>query len=331
MSNARRFSAADWTKCENAARSAAIAGGITCMGYFGGALAQTQPIDDRVNASTTADVHATAAVLLSLNTTIPQIAAELDVGYSVFAEELDGDWNDALTRVAEQMGVGHVKRSSKDFVRAFDHTIGVLFDALDGTTNFRAGLPLFCSAVSVFVDGTPRVGAIYDPTQNTVYFGSLHTGPTPPLVSRCSSWAVSIGKSEDLARKVLTSPTGLIASHLTRSKPAKREEMIEHLRALSEQSQATFMINSGQLALALVASGQFSAYVNNYTNIWDIAAGEVLVRAIGGQVTDFVGNPIQYGESHKVAVVASRDERLHRDILDILKGSASRTNVTQAR
>jgi len=58
--------------------------------------------------------------------------------------------------------------------------------------------------------------------------------------------------------------------------------------------------------------------VNNYTNIWDVAAGEILVRAIGGKVTNFKGQDISYTKGTKIDIVASSTKDLHSEILKIV-------------
>jgi myo-inositol-1(or 4)-monophosphatase len=91
--------------------------------------------------------------------------------------------------------------------------------------------------------------------------------------------------------------------------------MVELVRLMSVDAAGTYMLNTGQLALALVASGQLSAYINNYTNTWDVAAGAVLVEAVGGRVTDFSGRPIDYGTHTKVQVIAASDPAMHEELL----------------
>jgi len=59
--------------------------------------------------------------------------------------------------------------------------------------------------------------------------------------------------------------------------------------------------------------------VNNITNLWDVAAGEVLVRACGGKVTGFSGDAINYSEPKKVSVVAAKSPSLHTELLNVLQ------------
>jgi len=78
------------------------------------------------------------------------------------------------------------------------------------------------------------------------------------------------------------------------------------------------MLNCGQMALAHVACGNLSAFLNNTTGIWDVAAGEVLIRATGGKVTDFKGREIDYGESSRVSVLACETPEIHDEIRKII-------------
>lgn len=311
---------------EIAARSAVVAGGFTAMGYYRGALAIPTVLEKNLSPSTIADVQATLAILRSLDPVIDHIAGKMNLGFSLFAEELEEQSDDAddereesVKEILTQMGriSTHIKRTTQDFRNSFESCIAILFDALDGTTNFRAGIPLFCSAAAFFISGLPRVGAIYDPLHNVVYYGSLHDEAN--VEHRAYAWQVQAGNLSNLVKiKQTDSPKRLIATHLTRSSEEKRNEIMRKLSALTAASEGTYMINSGQLALAYVATGNLSAFINNYTNIWDVAAGEVLIRAVGGKVTDFAGNDIDYRKDSKVDVVASSDQTLHAEILAML-------------
>ena len=323
-----RISASHRNDLEIAARGAVVAGGFTAMGYYRGALAIPTVLEKNLSPSTIADVQATLAILRSLDPPINHIAGMMNLGFSLFAEELekqstddaDNEIEERVKEILEPMGGirSHIKRTTEEFRDSFETCIAILFDALDGTTNFRAGIPLFCSAIAFFIHGHPRVGAIYDPLHNVVYYGSLHD--EADAENRAYAWQVQAGNLSNLVDiKKTEIPKRLIATHLTRSKEGKRNEMISKLSALSASSEGTYMLNSGQLALAYVATGNLSAFINNYTNIWDVAAGEVLIRAAGGKVTDFAGNDIDYRSGSKVDIVASSDQALHEEILKLLK------------
>jgi len=79
------------------------------------------------------------------------------------------------------------------------------------------------------------------------------------------------------------------------------------------------MLNSGQMALAHVASGALAGFINNRTNIWDVAAGEVLIRAVGGSVTDFNGRAIDYRRSNYISVIASASQDTYKSMLSLIQ------------
>ncbi len=106
-----------------------------------------------------------------------------------------------------------------------------------------------------------------------IYYGSLHDETN--VEHRAYAWQLRAGNLSNLVNiKQTESPKSLIATHLTRSKEGKRNEMMTKLSAYSE---GTYIINSGQLALAYVATGSLLAFINNHTNTWDVADGEVLI------------------------------------------------------
>ena len=53
-----------------------------------------------------------------------------------------------------------------DGVRATDCWV---FDPIDGTTNYAHGLPIFCSALALEIEGRVEVAAVYDPTRQELF------------------------------------------------------------------------------------------------------------------------------------------------------------------
>jgi len=114
-----------------------------------------------------------------------------------------------------------------------------------------------------------------------------------------SVWSINTGQVEPLRKLGARATTNrcLIATHLTRSDDKARRRFLKFLPHLFEDPSlkcGTYMLNSGQMALSRVAWGNLDAFINNTTKIWDVAAGEVLIRAVGGKVTDFEGRKIDY-------------------------------------
>lgn len=312
-----------WERLEKSARDISAAAGFAAMGYYRNALGVSMPVTDTHNPSTLADENATVATLQSLSA-VDSLAAELGYQCRVFAEELDEP--EIATRILGRLHgntiFSRIKTSTSEFRRGWEHSLSILLDAIDGTSNFGANLPFFCSAVAIFLGGRLSVGAIYDPFHHQVFYGSLRILPDGSEEPSAHAWTINAGIVEDLrGREYLRESRPLLATHVTRSDARARTRFLRFLPHLCDDpvlGGGTYMLNSGQMALAHVASGHLGAFVNNTTGIWDVAAGEVLIRAVGGRVTDFNGRAIDYGESNKVSVVASRTPSVHDRLCDMI-------------
>lgn len=323
----------EWDQLELAVRAGVAAGGFAAMGYYREALGRNTALDESKNPATEADVQATAAVLRTLD---PPLRAALRgrVGRVYFAEELaDLEARDRLRRnrmreVVADLGSiqSHVECSREGFVQAFPTAACVLLDGLDGTTSFGAGIPLFCCAVAVFLDGRPRVAALYDAIHHVVYYGS-HRGDGAGRSDGSAAWMWQVSSGTRVRMPFLDTSRRrrpLIGTHLTRSDEQAFEAALAKIGRSGRGSGGVYMLNSGQLALAYVASGSLSTFFNNYTHVWDVAAGEVLVRAAGGEMTDFADRAIDYargapGEASRIEVLASADRTIHNQMIQALK------------
>lgn len=327
------ISGEDHAELEAIACDAAIAGGITAMGFFKAVLSPATPLATGPNPATNADAQATLAIVRHLIEPLDRFTNNRGLRFVVFGEELDE--NSAAARLIDPFfprgGNTALARTVEDFQRKLDAgRLGVLIDALDGTSNFVAGLPLFCTAVAVFDGHVPRVGAIYNPVSHVLWYGSVATEGSP---GRAFEWHIGATSRVPLSA---TSGSGVlrIATHLSRSDPRLRKRFLPRLDALAgaRGCQGIYLLNSGQLAMALVAAsgGGLSAFANVASSAWDVAAGEVLVRAVGGKVTDFEGRPIDYG-AQKVQVLAARDASTHRRLRRILAGPRRRPAPSKTR
>jgi len=76
------------------------------------------------------------------------------------------------------------------------------------------------------------------------------------------------------------------------------------------------------LDLCFAASGKVDCYYEGFLNIWDIAAGIIIVKEAGGKVTDYFG-----GEKYKNGseIVAS-NSHIHDTILQVLGTNFTESN-----
>lgn len=159
-----------------------------------------------------------------------------------------------------------------------------LVDPLDGTRDFIAGTGQFTVNIALIEDGAPVAGAIYAPVLRRLWIGGTTAcaAEAAPDDAPVSSW-------QPLA--VRTAPTeALVAFASLRHGDAETERFLAGL-PLGERKGA-----SSSLKFCLIAGGEADVYPRfGRTMQWDTAAGDAILRAAGGMVTNPAGAPVRYG------------------------------------
>jgi myo-inositol-1(or 4)-monophosphatase len=151
-----------------------------------------------------------------------------------------------------------------------------VIDPIDGTHNFIHAVPYFCVSLALekkLPSGRYETlaGVIYDPIHNELFAAELYQG----AFMNDQRMQVS-GRSEP--------DTCMIA---TAGLPYGKDAHAERIQAVL-RAQPYFLRVSGALALdlAYVAAGRYDGVCYTGYKRWDIAAGALLVREAGGQVTE---------------------------------------------
>ncbi|MBF0449430.1 MAG: hypothetical protein HQK75_01890 [Candidatus Magnetomorum sp.] len=319
-----------WHAFQQALIQAVIAGGTTAMQFYQQPMpwpSEEKQAAVSKNPSTLADLQATLSIVHVLDNYISPICEHLACDFFCLGEETHyRNWfQNKLPPLIFQKIL-----SSSQF---FNQTKGirVIIDGIDGTGNFIRGIPLFCSAAALFVDDQVRISAMYDPIHHVVY-SALLPGDRDNICTGAEAWECQITTNQriDLVKKADTDEKKSldqegIGVHLTRNHPEKVHEFLKQspnhsrsiLEHLSNISGGIYAFNSGLIAMIDVARGSLGAYLNNTTHLWDIAAGEVLIRACGGKVTDFNTHPISYASQNRISVIAAR-QHVYDEIINIL-------------
>ena len=141
-------------------------------------------------------------------------------------------------------------------------------------------MPHFCISLALLVDNEIISGVIYDPIKDEIFYAEKQGG------TYLNNKSVRVSKNKDIN-------SGLFVANYRKSLP---EELI--------------IRNTGSAALdlAYVSCGRFDASLQKNVNLWDIAAGVILVREAGGIIEDF-----QLKKFDKLSFKAS-NERINKDL-----------------
>ena len=133
-----------------------------------------------------------------------------------------------------------------------------IIDPIDGTTNFLHGIPHFAISIALQTNGAIVSGLIFDPIKDEMYYSEKNKG------AFLNNQRLRVSKKNSLDECLFSSNhEGVKFSSLN-------------------------MRYSGcsSLDLAYVASGRLDGYFQNKINLWDVAAGALMVEEAGGIVND---------------------------------------------
>ena len=147
-----------------------------------------------------------------------------------------------------------------------------IVDPIDGTMNLAQGIPHFCVSIAAREVASQRIllGVIYDPMRHELFTAERGSG----------------AYLNGLRQKV--SPRDKLSDAVLAVGFAKSQESIDHCLKLyayyGHQARKLRAMGSAALDLAYVSAGRLDAYIEQGVNLWDIAAGVVLVEEAGGVI-----------------------------------------------
>lgn len=150
-------------------------------------------------------------------------------------------------------------------------------DPIDGTVNYFLGMPH--AAVSIALQfQSPKfktqshqtvLGVIYSPFTDELWT-AVRGGQT-----KLNGEIVRVSHRWKLKEAVISMGFSKSRENLEKSLP--------HLNRLARRVRKIRIMGSAALELAYVASGRLDAYIERTINLWDIAAGALMVECAGGE------------------------------------------------
>lgn len=181
-----------------------------------------------------------------------------------------------------------------------------IVDPLDGTTNYAHGLPIFAVSIALEVDGRLQVGVVYNPATGEKFTARRGRGAAR------NGRPLRVSQTQELGRSLLV--TGF-AYNVRRT----AETNLDHFANFLGTAQGLRRLGSAALDLCYVAAGAFDGYWETQLNLWDLAAGWLIVEEAGGKVTDLLGRPL----TMEARQIVASNGKIHEAMLDVLKMGTS--------
>ena len=183
-----------------------------------------------------------------------------------------------------------------------DAPVRWVVDPLDGTLNYRHGLPYCAVSIAVEVGGTTQLAGVYNPFTEELFQAERGSGAT------LNGRPIRVSSINTLSE-------ALIIMGLPYDRRDRIEHYMEQFTIFVLTSQSVYRLGSAALDLCHVATGQFGGYYEEYIRRWDWGAGQLIVEEAGGMVTDYHGGSELEGKRQ----VCASNGRLHEEMLALLK------------
>lgn len=169
-------------------------------------------------------------------------------------------------------------------------------DPVDGTSNYAAGLPLFCISLGLLVGAEPVLGLVYDPIRDECFTAARGQGAhLNGELLRCQPQRIPVRRC--LAMVDLKRLDRGLATELVARPPYSSQRYL----------------GSGALEWCWLAANRFQIYLHGQQKLWDFAAGALILAEAGGVATTLMGEPIFGGSSLSRSVIAAADVTLFEE------------------
>ena len=148
-----------------------------------------------------------------------------------------------------------------------------IIDPIDGTTNFLHGVPHFAISIALKTNNEIVSGLIYDPIKDEMFYAEKNSG------AFFNNHRIRVSNKKEINSCLFA--TG-----------GKDDEKKIDLNIRKSGSAA--------LDMAYVASGRYDGYFQKNLNLWDVAAGIILVKEAGGIV-----NEIDISQNKNIKITAA--------------------------
>ena len=147
-----------------------------------------------------------------------------------------------------------------------------IIDPIDGTVNFLHGIPHFAISIALKTNNEIVSGLIYDPIKDEMFFAEKNNG------AYLNNRRIRVSNKNNLDECLFVTGGKL-----------KNEPDITIRKS-----------GCAALDMAYIASGRYDGYFQDGLNLWDIAAGIILVKEAGGIISD-----INLNNNENIKVIAS--------------------------
>ncbi len=177
-------------------------------------------------------------------------------------------------------------------------------DPLDGTTNYSHGYPFFGTSIGLVYKNKPILGAISVPYLNELYSACIGQG------SFCNGNKLKVSNPGNLSESLLV--TGFSYDRFE-----TEDNNYAEFCYLTHKTRGVRRGGAAAVDLAFVASGKVDGYWERGLEVWDIAAGAIIVKEAGGIISDYPSGEFNLSSGRVLACSPTLEEELRKELNNV--------------
>ncbi|MFA6471761.1 MAG: inositol monophosphatase family protein [Candidatus Latescibacterota bacterium] len=177
-----------------------------------------------------------------------------------------------------------------------------IIDPLDGTVNYSHDYPVCAVSIALEINGTIEMGVVFNPIRGEFFHAVRGQG------AYLNDQPIRVSNVDTLEKS-------LLATGFPYDIRERRNNNLAQFNHLMMEAEGIRRDGSAALNLACTAMGRIEGYWEITISPWDIAAGILLVKEAGGEVTDLENRNLSI---YKNQIVATNG-LIHSELMEELQ------------
>jgi len=152
-----------------------------------------------------------------------------------------------------------------------------IIDPIDGTTSFFHGQPFYAVSIALEKEGKIVMGAVYAPVLQQLFHGEMGKG------AFLNDQPIKVSNTKHLIDAVMATGFACLRAGL-------KDNNLDHFNKIVPELRDIRRYGSAAIDLCYVACGKLDGFWEQNLNIYDVAAGVIIVKEAQGNISDYYGN-----------------------------------------
>ncbi len=198
--------------------------------------------------------------------------------------------------------IGEEQAYNKDLITKPNR---IYIDPIDGTTNFVHSIPFVAISIGIIKDNDFYEGIVYNPILNEFFYAKKGQG------AFLNKKKISVSSETELKKSLVV--TGF--PYNIRSDEQAFNWNMNIVKKVLKNTLAFRRLGSAAIDLCYVARGSYEIFYEMGLKPWDVAAGILIVKEAGGEVTNEKEGKF---DLHKDNIIVATNSLLHRKVIEFL-------------